>query len=592
MEIDYNSYARVASTRQGMSALGANTELARTDAALADAARDGDERAFAELYRRYGGRIYAYVLGRVRDHSRAEDITQDVFISALRRIRDSDGAIAFKPWIYEIARNACIDEFRRVQRAKEVSIEQHDGDERLVSPTASPNTCFEQGQQLATLHAAFRGLSERQHTVMVLRELEGLSYAEIARRTGMTLPMVESTLLRARRRLGQEYEDIASGRRCAQVHEVIDAGGLSALGALGLRERRRFARHIAHCEPCARYAQMAGIAQEERVPLAKRLAGLLPAPFARWPFDNSRGGAGTRVVRSVRRAAHLAPSGAPAGVGPGAAAAVAAIAIAGGGVAADLLSHSQAPGAAPQIQPAAAHTARSGPMGAGPARRSGVHRTGTSRATGKSASLSRAGRAATATGAKAHRASASSAGASPVAPASSAGGNPGASSHTPSSPLPARHTVPSVPPPSVPPLPPPPKLPSPPLPKPPPPPLPKLSPPPLPKLPPPPLPKPPSPRLPKLPHPRLPKSPSLPVQTPSSVPLARPPSSSLPKLPPPPLPKLALPAQPKLAPPPLPKLPPRALPKPPSPAPAPKLHRLVPQPRPHHLLHLTKQLLP
>jgi RNA polymerase sigma factor (sigma-70 family) len=186
-----------------MPALGASQpELSRTEAYLVDAAREGDDRAFGELYERYGGRIFAYVLGRVRDHNRAEDIAQDVFVSALRRMRSSDRAISFKPWIYEIAKNACIDEFRRVQRSREVSIEP-DREGHLVSTNPSPHTCFEQRQQLNALHGAFRGLSERQHTVMVLRELEGLSYTEIAARTGMTLPMVESTLLRARRRLSQ-----------------------------------------------------------------------------------------------------------------------------------------------------------------------------------------------------------------------------------------------------------------------------------------------------------------------------------------------------------------------------------------------------
>src|SRR5437764_9107625 len=148
-----------------MSALGASQpELSRTEAHLVDAARDGDERAFGELYERYGRRIFAYVLGMVGDHGRAEDIAQDVFVSALRRMRSSDRAISFKPWIYEIAKNACIDEFRRNQRAREVSIEQGTG-EYLVAATPSPDSCFEQRQNLNALHGAFGGLSERQHRV-------------------------------------------------------------------------------------------------------------------------------------------------------------------------------------------------------------------------------------------------------------------------------------------------------------------------------------------------------------------------------------------------------------------------------------------
>ena len=84
---------------------------------LVTAARRGDDRAFAELFSRYRGRIKSYVQGRVRDHGRAEDLTQEVFISAMRRLRTTEARIAFKPWIYEIAKNACIDEYRRSTRA-------------------------------------------------------------------------------------------------------------------------------------------------------------------------------------------------------------------------------------------------------------------------------------------------------------------------------------------------------------------------------------------------------------------------------------------------------------------------------------------
>src|SRR5579884_3461955 len=104
---------------------------------LVAAVRQGDDRAFEELFSRYRSRITAYVLGMVRDHARAEDITQEVFLSALRRLRDSERPIAFKPWIYEIAKNACIDEFRRTRRASEVSLNADDeapsGDGNLIS---------------------------------------------------------------------------------------------------------------------------------------------------------------------------------------------------------------------------------------------------------------------------------------------------------------------------------------------------------------------------------------------------------------------------------------------------------------------------
>src|SRR3954471_23600331 len=99
-----------------------------TDHDLVAATRRGDDRAFEVLYARYHRRIASYVYGMVHDHARAEDITQDVFMSALRRMRQTERPIAFKPWIYEIAKNACIDAFRRTRRAELVS---YDADEDL-----------------------------------------------------------------------------------------------------------------------------------------------------------------------------------------------------------------------------------------------------------------------------------------------------------------------------------------------------------------------------------------------------------------------------------------------------------------------------
>ncbi|MDX6649555.1 MAG: hypothetical protein QOJ97_1506, partial [Solirubrobacteraceae bacterium] len=168
------------------------------DSALVTAVRRGDDRAFEELYQRYCTRITAYVRGMVKDHARAEDITQEVFFSALRRMRQTEQPIAFKPWIYEIARNACIDSYRRTSRAEELSYDVEGGlgkadSMRLVSATPGPDDAIECKQQLDDLCGAFGGLSETHHQILVLRELEGLSYREIGERLGMSRAAVEST---------------------------------------------------------------------------------------------------------------------------------------------------------------------------------------------------------------------------------------------------------------------------------------------------------------------------------------------------------------------------------------------------------------
>src|SRR6059058_3562245 len=132
----------------------------QTETDLVAAVRRGDDRAFEELYARYHRRISSYIFGMVKDHARAEDLTQEVFMSALRRMRDTDRPIAFKPWVYEIARNACIDQFRRSQRGEEISYDTTDAmggadNLRLVTRDASPDDAFDTKERLDHLCGAF-----------------------------------------------------------------------------------------------------------------------------------------------------------------------------------------------------------------------------------------------------------------------------------------------------------------------------------------------------------------------------------------------------------------------------------------------------
>src|SRR4051812_30599829 len=183
--------------------------LAPTDHSLVLAVRRGDDHAFEQLFERYQRRIAAFVYDRTGDHGRAEDLTQEIFLSALRRMRESDRPIAFKPWIYEIAKNACIDQFRRTRRGQEISFDAEDGAGaaaagRLTGGAPTPDAAMDQKQAIDDLCGAFYGLSETHHETLVLRELEGLSYEEIAGRPDMTPGAVESTLFRARRKLTEE----------------------------------------------------------------------------------------------------------------------------------------------------------------------------------------------------------------------------------------------------------------------------------------------------------------------------------------------------------------------------------------------------
>jgi RNA polymerase sigma factor (sigma-70 family) len=275
------------------------------DTDLVTAVRRGDDRAFEVLYQRYHARIAAYVRGMVKDHARAEDVTQEVFFAALRRMRDTERPIAFKPWIYEIARNACIDAYRRTSRADELSYDADGGlgagdHLRLVSPDQGPDAAVESKQRLDDLCGAFGGLSETHHQILVLRELEGLSYREIGERLGMSRPAVESTLFRARRRLTEEYDELVSGRRCERVQAIITS---AAEGMLGARDRRKLARHTATCQACRRHARHAGLGDVEAPTTGRgKLAAFLPIPaFLRRGGDGAgvSGGHGSNLAAQV-----------------------------------------------------------------------------------------------------------------------------------------------------------------------------------------------------------------------------------------------------------------------------------------------------
>jgi RNA polymerase sigma factor (sigma-70 family) len=308
-----------------------------SDHQLVASVRRGDDRAFERLYERYHRRITAYVLGMCKDHARAEDITQEVFVSALRRMRETERPIAFKPWIYEIAKNACIDQHRRARRAEEVSLQAEDALApadygRLVNSDPTPDAAFVVKQELDHLCGAFGGLSETHHEILVMRELEGLSYREIGERLGMSRPAVESTLFRARRRLTEEYDDLVSGQRCVRIQGII---ATAARSRLGTRDTRRLARHVAHCQPCRREATAAGLdAALLRTPLrtrvAAKVAALLPFPLLGRRF----GGRGTdEAAPGVAGgwAAHVPTISDQLGAGWGKAAAAAALLLAGVG---------------------------------------------------------------------------------------------------------------------------------------------------------------------------------------------------------------------------------------------------------------------
>ena len=200
--------------------------------------------------------------GMVGDHARAEDIAQDVFISALRRLRETDRPIAFKPWIYEIAKNACIDEFRRTQRAPEVPLDADedsggspacsragtDARRRASSPSSGSTTCAARSVvcRRATTASSCCASSRGSPTAR-----SAIGSGCPARRREHPVPGPAAA--RARSTTSSPADGAAQ-----RVQSLIETGSAQSHKSLGIRERRQLARHLAHCQPCRRRARSPG----------------------------------------------------------------------------------------------------------------------------------------------------------------------------------------------------------------------------------------------------------------------------------------------------------------------------------------------
>ena len=279
--------------------------------------------AFEELYQRYFPRISAFVCRMLRDDDRCEDVAQEAFMSALRRMRATDSEINFKPWIYQIARNAAIDSYRRNSHAVEVSMDSDDGlrasdRHRLVGIDGGPDSVLVTKERLGHLQGAFDELSDVHTRVLVMRELEGMSYREIGQRLDLTRPAVESALFRARRRLESEYAELSEGRRCEAMHATMVR---MAAGKHRGAEEHRLARHAKRCHTCRMRARELGLDPLTTLgALRKKAAALLPIPWLLRRSDDGGTitglfGAGPNAAPLAERAVALVAAAALVGAG-------------------------------------------------------------------------------------------------------------------------------------------------------------------------------------------------------------------------------------------------------------------------------------
>ena len=165
------------------------------DLTLVVRAEEGDVRAFETLARRHQDALYRVAVRVLGDPAEAEDALQEALLSAWRRIDLFRVEAAFSTWMYRIVTNQCVVALRR-RRPQPVA----DAGRELAAPD-SPERAAELDAELAALGRAVQDLPDDLRVCWVLRELEGLGYAQIAEVTGAGEPTVRGRIHRARVRL-------------------------------------------------------------------------------------------------------------------------------------------------------------------------------------------------------------------------------------------------------------------------------------------------------------------------------------------------------------------------------------------------------
>lgn len=197
---------------------GSDDEAIPSDVELVEKARNGDMRAFDQLVTRYRGRVYGMIYNMVRNEADALDLAQDVFVRAWRALPRFEARSSFFTWLYRIAHNVTCDWSRRRRIEGDGEFDDNLAPETIAagahtapSEAQSPDREIAGNETLARIQAALDELSEEHRTVILLKEIEGLKYHEIAETVGCSIGTVMSRLFYARKKLQALLEDIYAG---------------------------------------------------------------------------------------------------------------------------------------------------------------------------------------------------------------------------------------------------------------------------------------------------------------------------------------------------------------------------------------------
>jgi len=222
------------------------------------------DRSFERIYRRHRREVYGSVLRDVRDPEEAEDVTQAAFLNAFRAMRRGDQPEKPRAWLLTIARNVVRRRARlRAERPQEVELEP---DSELLLALNEPEFSAS-----ADIHDALRRLTDAQREAILLREIQGRSYAEIAFELGLSVSAVEALIFRARRALAEELElvDRMPVVRPTRRQGLFALPGLAKLGSFGFSFGRVGMACMVGCAVVATVPVLDGTASGDPAPAAK-----------------------------------------------------------------------------------------------------------------------------------------------------------------------------------------------------------------------------------------------------------------------------------------------------------------------------------
>ena len=167
--------------------------LTQPDPAVLRKAQAGDERAFTLILRTYERPVFNYVLRMVGERTLAEDLTQDIFLRVFQGLRGFSLRSRFTTWLFQVAKNRVLDELRSAERRPRHLVALDD-----APPLESVDTPFEQLEAMDAVWRAIHALNPDLKTALLMRDVVGLSYNEIADSLEVTLATVKWRIFKAR----------------------------------------------------------------------------------------------------------------------------------------------------------------------------------------------------------------------------------------------------------------------------------------------------------------------------------------------------------------------------------------------------------